>query len=81
MTFSPVTDDDRVVVLIPGGPGGSDNAKKAEAALKAAGHTNFRCYLEGMEKWREASGDHIEFPRFIKFKVTFLKLKQYFFYN
>ena len=49
-----------------------DDVSKTEEILKKFGIQNFKCYLDGMENWIKFGGT-VEFPRFIRFKVSLRK--------
>ena len=49
-----------------------DDVSTTEEILKKFGIQNFKCYLDGMENWIRFGGK-VEFPRFIRFKVSLRK--------
>jgi hypothetical protein len=51
--------------------GGKNSGKVVEKTLAKLNVTNIRCYFDGIKAWKQVGGN-IEFPKFIKFKVTFL---------
>ena len=51
----------------------SDNwhtVKESEQLLHDHGITNFKCYLDGIDKWKKIGGK-IQYPHFIKFKASY----------